>query len=221
MTDLPPLDVAVEDAPVNDRPDPGAAHQPPREDPITDQPPRHDPFAHGTGAPPPPSGGWVPPGGGFVPPPRPPKQAAQPSPRSKDARMRDKITQTYATVGLVVCAAAQTRATVIGNVDPIAPDLNKVRAHQAAERMNQAGSTTVQMAPAAADAWMEVAKEVPAVARALEQFMEGGAILGLVAVHVMMIIPYGVAAGWVPEAIGQNISTVGAAMGAAAGMDDD
>jgi hypothetical protein len=195
--------------------------QPPRTDPITDPPPRHEPYAHGIGGangadyrPPPEASGM------FTPP-RPPKTA--PKPRGPDRRLHDKIVGTYATMGLLVCAAAETRMQMLGPSDPIGarPDPAKERARRATFQMNQAGVGTVQMAPAAADAWLEVASEYPAVKRALERASEGSAIAGLVAVHAMMLVPYGVAAGWVPEVIGERLASVGQAMGAAAGMDGD
>ncbi len=202
----------------DDRPAPGEARQPPLSDPILDPPPMHDPYAHGTGAPPPPPPGSGP--GGFpydfATPRRPPSQGKRRGPA--DRRLHDRIAQTYATVGIVVCAAAATRAQMIGTQDPIGATISpdRERARRANALLNQAGMHTVNMAPAAADAWMDAADEIPAIKKALNGFADGGAIAGLVMVHALMLVPYGVATGIIPEAIGANVAQMGAMMGAAA-----
>lgn len=198
--------------------------QPPREDPITGPRPQHDPGAHfGEGTPPPP-GGWGEDanGGGTLPPPPPRPDRTRPL-RGEDRKIHERIEATYATVGLVVCAAAETRMQVLGHADPpgTPQDPARDRARIATWHMNQAGANTVKMATAAADSWVEVSREIPAVRTALERFQDGGTIMGLVMVHAMILVPYGVAAGWVPAVIGENITKMSDAVSGAAAEHGD
>src|SRR3954447_4766922 len=93
--------------------DDNGTQQAPRTEPLTDPPPRHDPFAHGIGGPgprafrPPPEPGYAGNGAGMFTPP--PDRHSNPRQlRGDEKRLYEKLTGTYAMVGVVVCAAAET-----------------------------------------------------------------------------------------------------------------
>jgi hypothetical protein len=128
---------------------------------------------------------------GFMPPPEPPpKQAPRTSPNMR--RMHDELTGMYAGLGMMVVGAAEMKAQAqAGNPAAV----------QQAIMLRNAGVNTVKMAEGIADSWIKLANENAAVKRTLERVLEVSTVGTLVAQHGMLLLPYGIALGWVPEII--------------------
>lgn len=89
--------------------------------------------------------------------------------RGSMARVRESLIGTYAMVGVMTVASSQ------GREDP---------------SLQVLGESITLRAEAAADAWLELADQNPAVKRALIAFAEGSAIASLLTIHFAMLAPF-------------------------------
>lgn len=100
--------------------------------------------------------------------------------RGTDRKVKESLVTTYQTVGMLTVASAMARED---------------------DALVAFGTAVTSRAEAAADAWLELADQNPAVKAALIKFTQGSAVANLAAVHLSMVFPLLAARGVIPPIV--------------------
>lgn len=109
----------------------------------------------------------------------PKQETPKPKVTPTNRKLKASVQSTYESVGLLVIGVGMSKQDngLIGS-----------------------GQAITTNAEAAADAWLELADQNPAVKRAMQRFAEGSAVATLVTVHVGMLLPLAASRGVIPAA---------------------